>query len=119
MLPFFGFRLPRYCAMVEASGTHHPPRAGTNHPRYDADPLAPAFASVLTGLRQPPVKAWIYGHTHFNADLDRHGVRVLSNQCGYFQEHLSGSRWDGELHHDAQGVSGFRWDRCLKIDVRV
>ena len=34
-------------------------------------------------LRSPSVRAWAYGHTHFNNDQVMHGARVLSNQRGY------------------------------------
>ncbi len=79
--------------------SHHAPCAGTSHPQHDGDLLSPAFASDLTALMLPPMKAWIYGHTHFNVDLDVAGVRVLSNQRGYPRE----------------AVSNFRWDRCIEI----
>ena len=67
--------------------THHAPSLrGTSHPKHAGSPLNCAFASDLDGvLLVPPVKAWIYGHTHYsNAQtLSPSGVRLLSNQRGY------------------------------------
>jgi predicted phosphodiesterase len=36
------------------------------------------------------ISAWFFGHTHFCTELDVHGVRVVSNQCGYPKEIIEG-----------------------------
>lgn len=81
--------------------SHHAPCVGTSHPQFDGDLLSTAFASDLTALMQPAVKAWIFGHTHFNVDFEIAGTRVLSNQRGYPRE----------------DVADFRWDRCIEISL--
>lgn len=79
--------------------THHAPCAGTSDPQHDGNILSPAFASDLTALMQPPVKTWIFGHTHYSVDFEVQGVRVLSNQRGYLRER----------------VPDFSWDRCIEL----
>jgi hypothetical protein len=32
------------------------------------------------------LKMWVYGHTHYNADINVNGTRVVSNQVGYKTE---------------------------------
>ena len=69
--------------------THHTPSFhGTSDPRYGSDPEQSlgnyGFSSNMSDLlRSPSVRAWAYGHTHFNNDQVMHGARVLSNQRGY------------------------------------
>lgn len=68
--------------------THHAPTLqDTADPKYADGPTQSAFATELTadkcwGL---PVKVWAFGHTHWSCDFVREGVRVASNQKGYFQ----------------------------------
>ena len=90
--------------------THHAPCTGTSHPQHAGDPLSPAFASDLTALLQPPVKAWIFGHTHYSVDFERQGVRILSNQRGYPQERLTDFSWNRciDLAADGQITGGLR-----------
>jgi hypothetical protein len=69
--------------------THHAPtQPGTSEPRFEADPgrlLNFGFASSLHECDWwgHPISTWCYGHTHFNADFVRKGVRLVSNQRGY------------------------------------
>ena len=69
--------------------THHTPSFhGTSDPRYGSDPEQSlgnyGFSSNMSDLlRSPSVRAWAYGHTHFNNDQVIHGARVLSSQRGY------------------------------------
>jgi hypothetical protein len=34
-------------------------------------------------MANPPVAAWLYGHTHVSRQATVNGVEVLSNQVGY------------------------------------
>ncbi|KXN81053.1 hypothetical protein AN958_06175 [Leucoagaricus sp. SymC.cos] len=66
--------------------THHAPTMeGTSDPRFEAGPLSSAFATEL--VKEPcwgrRVKVWAFGHTHWNCDFVKEGVRVYSNQRGY------------------------------------
>ena len=72
-------------------------------------------------LRSPSVRAWAYGHTHFNNDQVMHGARVLSNQRGYpsAQHQPSSSRYSNamvvEIFRGCTFVehSLFRWLRLV------
>jgi len=66
--------------------THHgPTRHGTIAPKYADSPIACAFASELTThpVWGAPISLWAFGHTHYNSDQVRDGIRVVSNQRGY------------------------------------
>jgi hypothetical protein len=69
--------------------THHAPTVeGTGDPKYIGGPTNSAFATELTGMPcwGSPVFLWAFGHTHWNCDFERRGVRVFSNQRGYGHE---------------------------------
>lgn len=66
--------------------THHAPTLdGTSDPKYVGGPTNSAFATELVGgaCWAGNVRAWLFGHTHWNLDAVRAGVRVASNQRGY------------------------------------
>ncbi|KAH9946333.1 uncharacterized protein BXZ73DRAFT_95833 [Epithele typhae] len=66
--------------------THHAPtHVGTSNPAYAGSPKSSAFSTELVGgpCWVSQVKVWMYGHTHWNCDAVREGVRVVSNQRGY------------------------------------
>ena len=63
--------------------THHGPSMLGCQPQYQDDVLTPAFLNDRHDLIRPPVRAWIFGHTHHSCRLDINGVPVLSNQRGY------------------------------------
>lgn len=67
--------------------THHAPlMAGTSDPIYEKQKnrgMNFAFASELSGLMKPCVRAWCFGHTHFKTDFIHGTTRVLSNPRGY------------------------------------
>ena len=66
--------------------THHAPtKQGTSNPLYEGSPTGSAFATEMVGgaCWTPQVKVWMYGHTHWNCDVVREGVRIVSNQRGY------------------------------------
>jgi hypothetical protein len=86
--------LTNECAMIRSQEphrrvvvlTHHAPtRHGTCAPKYVDSPVTPAFATELTThpVWAPPISLWAFGHTHFNSDQVRNGIRVVSNQRGY------------------------------------
>jgi predicted phosphodiesterase len=63
--------------------THHLPHPRSVHPKYEDDPLNPAFASDLRHLVRPPVHLWVHGHTHESLDYAVNGTRVVCNPRGY------------------------------------
>lgn len=71
--------------------THHAPTVeGTSDPKFKGSPGASAFATELTELPlwsdSSPLVLWAFGHTHHTCDFTRRGVRVVSNQRGYYRE---------------------------------
>jgi len=64
--------------------THHAPSPRSVPGFALQKPIAPALASDLESLiEKARIDLWIHGHTHWCADYDLHGTRVLSNQKGY------------------------------------
>ncbi len=75
--------------------THHAPHPWSVEPRFQGDPVTPAFVSDLSSLIecwQPDL--WIHGHTHANFDYRVGRTRVLCNPHGYGVENDSGYRPD-------------------------
>lgn len=67
--------------------THHAPTPrNTQHPRYNGDAMQCCYATNLEELMRAPVKAWIFGHTHFACDQVINSVRVVSSPVGYPHE---------------------------------
>ena len=77
--------------------THHSPTASeaANDPRHvqDHTQVQSAFVTDISDQvcwRNPQVKVWAFGHTHFNCDLKdpQTGKRVVANQKGYVREEV-------------------------------
>jgi predicted phosphohydrolase len=82
--------------------THHAPSmVGTSSPQFEGLPTNHGFATDMKDLMGPPVVAWAYGHTHFNAPssrgLDVGGTMLISNQKGYSREKV-GRPFDPGAH---------------------
>ncbi|OAA61961.1 hypothetical protein SPI_04820 [Niveomyces insectorum RCEF 264] len=91
-----------WCPSLDAQARD--PRHGTG------DALASAFATDLSSeacFRAPKVKAWAFGHTHYNCDfvVERDGgavpLRLVTNQKGY----------------DFAQAAGYDNDKSLWVDV--
>jgi len=70
--------------------THHAPSRRSIAPRFQDDPLNPAFASNLEPLidtYQPSL--WIHGHMHDSFDYMIGRTRVVCNPRGYFPDQLN------------------------------
>jgi hypothetical protein len=64
--------------------THHLPSWAMVSPRFASSPLNSAFASVADHMIEPPVKAWIAGHTHVGMTVPfAGGILGLTNPLGY------------------------------------
>lgn len=66
--------------------THHAPTVeDTCDPKYIGGPTNSAFATEIieTAPWAKSVDVWLFGHTHWNCEFDREGVRVMCNQRGY------------------------------------
>jgi predicted phosphodiesterase len=75
--------------------THHAPGLQSVQPHFRDHPVTAAYASDLEWLLDGRAALWIHGHTHFSADYQVGGTRVLSNQRGYPDEPADG--FDPEL----------------------
>lgn len=75
--------------------THHGPTAATVAPFYQGQISNASFHSNADHLLRSPVRMWVLGHTHYNADLLHRGVRVITNQWGYPNEGVLDFRRDG------------------------
>ncbi|WP_043765386.1 metallophosphoesterase [Algiphilus aromaticivorans] len=82
--------------------THHAPTLATMSPYFKEQISNAAFHSNAQHLLRAPVRMWIHGHTHYNADALVNGVRVTSNQWGYPDENMLGFRRDGVFILDAR-----------------
>lgn len=80
--------------------THHAPTAATVAPLYEGKISNAAFHSNVDRLIRPPVRMWVHGHTHWNADAPVNGVRVATNQWGYPDEDSLGFRHNGLFEFD-------------------
>ncbi|MCT7307137.1 metallophosphoesterase [Ralstonia wenshanensis] len=62
--------------------THHAPSAHSVAPRYQDDPLTPAYASNMDATVQL-ANLWIHGHMHDSSDYTVGDCRVVCNPRGY------------------------------------
>ena len=76
--------------------THHSPSKANEHPAFSGKELVPCFHSKLDELFQPPLRAWISGHTHYSCVAKVNGIPLVSNQRGYPREELRFS-WDAMI----------------------
>ncbi len=77
--------------------THHAPTLKTVAPYFAGQISTTAFHSNADHLLRAPVRMWVHGHTHYNADGLVNGVRVLSNQWGYPDNEAIGFRPHGQF----------------------
>lgn len=70
--------------------THHGPSYEMLNPIYEGDTLNCAFANKLDKMIQPPIKAWLSGHTHGCVDKKINSVMCMSNCLGYEDEFVKG-----------------------------
>jgi Calcineurin-like phosphoesterase len=71
--------------------THYAPsKVGTSAPQHEDNAWSSAFATPILerdaangGLNASSLQCWIFGHTHYNVDTMRSGMRLISNQRGY------------------------------------
>ncbi|MBI3172003.1 MAG: metallophosphoesterase [Hydrocarboniphaga effusa] len=75
--------------------THHAPTLKTVAPYFAGKISTTAFHSNADHLIRAPVRMWVHGHSHYNADAPINGVRVTSNQWGYPEAEAIGFRPHG------------------------
>ncbi len=69
---------------VDVVITHHTPSVRSVPEKFIKGIRATSSASNMDGwVPRHAKKLWIHGHTHFSADYDIEGVRVVSNPRGY------------------------------------
>lgn len=87
--------------------THHAPHPGSVAPRFDRDPVTPAFVSDLTRMvRRRKPALWIHGHVHDSFDYTVGSTRILCNPKGY------SSRVNGHVVHENR-----RFDEYLVAEL--
>lgn len=81
--------------------THHCPTVDSRaaDPRHAKSLISSGFCSDLSGhhfWRNNHVKVWAFGHTHFNCDTrdEQTGMRLVTNQRGYYFAQAHGFRED-------------------------
>ena len=74
--------------------THHLPSFQLIHPRFWESEVNPCFASTVDALLRPPVRIWIYGHSHACSHHVINGVLCVSNARGYEDERVPGWKPD-------------------------
>lgn len=82
--------------------THHGPDMWANQRRYFESTLSAAFVSDMRNVMSPPVRLWIYGHTHNNAEFFIRDVPVVSNQRGYARNDVEGFDWNKTIVLDPE-----------------
>jgi len=68
--------------------THHCPTFNFKDPRFIESQINSAFCAPLNSfIEQSDIKAWIFGHTHYNGGHSSYigNTLMLSNQLGYVQ----------------------------------
>ena len=70
--------------------THHAPSPRSVAPRFENDPLNPAFVSNLEAFieRYEPA-LWVHGHVHDSFDYRVGRTRIVCNPRGYFPDQLN------------------------------
>lgn len=67
--------------------SHHLPAHELINPKYAKyAKYNQFFASDCSRFFKPPIRAWIYGHTHSESDKVIDGIRFVCNPVGYPQE---------------------------------
>jgi predicted phosphodiesterase len=74
--------------------THHMPSFRLIHPRFAMSSVNDCFASHSDVLIRPPVKLWIYGHTHACSHNVLGKIPCVVNAKGYLDEEVAGWRAD-------------------------
>jgi hypothetical protein len=74
--------------------THHLPSFRLIHPQFWGSDVNQCFASGADALLKPPVRLWIYGHSHTCSYHTIKGVLCVSNARGYKEERVPGWRAD-------------------------
>lgn len=72
--------------------SHHLPSFRLIHPRFAMSTVNDCFASHSDVLLRPPVKLWIYGHTHSASNAVLGKTLCVCNAKGYLGEDVAGWR---------------------------
>jgi hypothetical protein len=70
--------------------THHGPSIKCAHPTFGHTTIGASFYNDLDVWfgQFTNIKAWIYGHTHSNLEIEMNESMLLSNQKGYNGEYV-------------------------------
>ncbi len=71
--------------------THHAPIMEASHPMFRGNDTDACFVNSLYDIIEDyEIDLWVFGHTHFNVDMEIYGTRILSHQAGYPGEGVKG-----------------------------
>lgn len=69
--------------------THNAPTYKTSNPKFLNNSINPAFHNDLEYMFDTlPIDYWIYGHSHYDADMILGNTRIIANHLGYPNEKL-------------------------------
>jgi predicted phosphodiesterase len=100
-IAFFEKSLVTYAGLSLVCISHHPPLMAMNGV-YDGGELATGFCTALNRLFQPPLVAWICGHTHQSVSIKENNITCISNCLGYKSE---------------LGLTGYRNNVTIEISI--
>lgn len=80
---------------------HAPSQHGTGAPQHANSPIAAGFGTPLEAMLQPPVVAWLFGHTHWSSWQSFSHGKWTSLSGG-----LDGQLTESELHAAPECVGG-------------
>lgn len=76
--------------------THHCPSLLCENPMHEGGPLSSAFIAddMHDTIEAFSPSYWVYGHTHYNKDIDLFDTHIVSNQMGYHEGESSAFSFD-------------------------
>jgi predicted phosphodiesterase len=94
--------------------THHLPSFRLIHPRFAFSTVNDCFASASDALLRPPVRLWIYGHSHACSHKVINKVLCVSNAKGYEEERVTG--WRNDVWMEFPFVDPQEAEAVAKVD---
>lgn len=98
-LEFFENTLKAYADIHVVCISHHAPLMQMSG-KYEGSEVSTGFCTDLRRLFQPPLAAWICGHTHQSICIKENNISCVSNCLGYKAE---------------LGCTGYRKDATIKV----
>jgi len=77
--------------------THFPPLRECVHGVFGEGARSVYFLNNLEHLMDYKIDAWVYGHNHWNMDVMKGGMRLISNQLGHLGENMPKHAYQEDL----------------------